>query len=102
MVETSVVVAVIGLLSAIAIPSFSAVRTHSLDTIKQSNVRVLNNAVQQWAMENFSSDDERIGGGITNYIKGGLSRLAVGSAPVNITNIVSKTAGYTFTVEDLY
>lgn len=102
LVETSVVVAVIGLLSAIALPSFSAARTRSLASIKQSNVRLLNNAVEQWAMDEFSVEGAMIGFGITNYIKGGLSQLAVGSVEVNITNITTKAVGYSFTVEDLY
>lgn len=101
LVETSVAVAVIGLLSAIAIPSFSAARTRSFDTAKRSNVRLLNNAVQLWAMENFTSNG-RIDSSITNYIKGGFERLAVGAWTVNTTNIFSKTADYTFTVEDIY
>jgi len=97
-----VAVSIIGLLSAVAIPSFAAVRNKSLNKAKTSNVRLLNHAVEIWAMDTLASDSTRIGGGITNYIKGGLGQLSVGSSIVNVTNITTKTVNYTFTVEDLY
>jgi len=96
------VVAVIGLLSAVAIPSFSAVRAKSLNNTKKANIRLLNNSIQIWAMDNLLPDDARVGGGVTNYIKGGIDRLSVGQSFVNITNITTKTIDYTFVVADLY
>lgn len=102
LVETSVAVAVIGLLSALAIPSFSAVRAKSFNNTKKANVRLLNNSIQMWAMDNLLPDDARIGGGVTNYIKGGIERLSVGQSFVNVSNITTKTISHTFTVEDIY
>ena len=102
LVETSIVVAIIGLLSAVAIPSFSAVRAKSLSNTKKANVRQLNNAVQMWAMDALALDNAPIGGGITNYIKGGIDGLVVGASGVNITNITMEIVSHTFTVADLY
>ncbi|MCK4564767.1 MAG: type II secretion system protein [Verrucomicrobia bacterium] len=102
LVEVSVVVAVIGLLSAVAVPSFSAARRRSLENIKTSNVRLLNNAVEMWAMDHMVGDDSLIGFGITNYIKGGIQQMNVGSFAVNITNITEKSVGYAFVKSDLY
>lgn len=102
LVEVSIVVAVIGLLSAVAIPSFSAARSMSVNNTKKSNVRLLNNSVQMWAMDNLVAGDALIDRGITNYIKGGIGQLSVGSSWVNITNIIAQTSDHTFTVQDLY
>lgn len=102
LVETAITVAVVGLLASIAIPSFSAARNRSLNNAKKANVRLLNNAIQQWAMDTFQSDEALISPTITNYLKNGLSTLNVGGNPVNITNITTKTIGHTFTIEELY
>jgi len=102
LVETAIAVAIIGLVAAIAIPSFRVARNSSLNKIKQSNIRLLNDAIQTWAMETLRSDDAPIKAAVTNYIKGGLEALRVGDITVNLTNITSKTVGHTFTVDDLY
>lgn len=102
LIEASMVVAIVGLLSAVAVPSFQKARTRSMNHAMEVNVRLLNSAVQQWAMETLSLDGAQIGGGITNYIQGGLERLDVGSFHVVATNVYSQTVGHTFTVEDLY
>lgn len=102
LVETSIVVAIIGLLSAVAIPSFKAARSKSLTNSKKSNVRLLNSSIQMWAMDNMLANDAQVDVGITNYIRGGLERLDVGMFRVNITNITAKTISYTFSVEDVY
>lgn len=103
LVETSVAVAVIGLLSAIAIPSFRAVRSNGLATAKKNNVRTINHAVELWAMDNFCADGTLIDASITNYFKGNqLAQFSVGSSHVNLTNITNKAVGHTFTVQDVY
>jgi type IV pilus assembly protein PilA len=102
LVETSVAVAVIGLLSALAIPTFRSVRTKSLNITKRANIRMLNNAVEMWAMDNFVRDEMTVDAAVTNYIKGGIDSLRVGVFHVNITNITQQTADHVFTIEDLY
>ena len=102
LVETSVVVAVIGLLSAVAIPSFQSVRAKSLNNAKKANVRMLNNAVEMWAMDNFLPGETAIDVAITNYLKGGVEVFQVGTQAVGMTNITQQTVGHIFTIEDLY
>ena len=102
LVETSVVVAVIGLLSAVAIPSFQSVRVKSLNNAKKANVRVLNNAVEMWAMDNLLPGETTIDAAITNYLKGGAEALMVGTQVVGMTNITQQTVNHIFTIEDLY
>jgi|GEM_PF-5176165 len=97
-----IVVGVIGLLSAIAIPTFNKARNDSRKKTMQSNVRLLNQAVEMWAMDTLATDSTPIAAGITNYVKGGLEGLAVGSMQPGLTNITGKTVGYTFTLSDIY
>src|SRR6266404_1149358 len=51
LVEIMIVVAVIGLLAAIAIPNFIKARTTSQKNVCINNLRQINSAIQQWAME---------------------------------------------------
>jgi prepilin-type N-terminal cleavage/methylation domain-containing protein len=102
LVETCIVVAIVGLLAAIAIPSFGSVRAKCMVNTKKANLRMLNHAVELWAMDNLAGDNDRIGSGITNYLRGGLESMKVGNYPLDITNITQRTVGYTFTIDDLY
>ena len=52
LVEIMIVVAIIGLLAAIAIPNFVRARTSSQTNACINNLRQIDGAVQQWALEN--------------------------------------------------
>src|SRR5574342_450778 len=52
LVEIMIVVAIIGLLAAIAIPNFIRARTTSQQNACINNLRQIDGAKQQWAMEN--------------------------------------------------
>ena len=51
-VEIMIVVAIIGLLAAIAIPNFVRARTQSQKNACINNLRQIDGAIQQWALEN--------------------------------------------------
>jgi len=51
LVEILIVVAIIGLLAAIAIPNFVKARTHSQTKACINNLRLIDAAKQQWALE---------------------------------------------------
>src|SRR5882724_3603856 len=51
LVEIMIVVAIIGLLAAIAIPNFIRARTTSQKNVCINNLRQVDSAIQQWAME---------------------------------------------------
>src|SRR5580765_4671558 len=55
LVEIMIVVAIIGLLAAIAIPNFIKARTTSQKNACINNLRQIDGAIQQWALENNQS-----------------------------------------------
>jgi prepilin-type N-terminal cleavage/methylation domain-containing protein len=57
LVEIMIVVAIIGLLAAIAIPNFVKARNTSQANACVNNLRQLDSAVQQWALESGAADN---------------------------------------------
>lgn len=60
LVEIMIVVAIIGLLAAIAIPSFMKARTTSQKNACVNNLRQIEAAKEQWALENKKSTGDAI------------------------------------------
>ena len=81
LVEIMIVVAIIGLLAAIGIPSFQKARNQSIEKTKINNCRMVNSAVSQYALEQALTDGASVGTDAwTPYVKGGtLSALNIGS-----------------------
>ena len=60
LVEIMIVVAIIGLLAAIAIPNFVKARTTAQKNACINNLRQIDGAVQQWALENKKSSSAAV------------------------------------------
>ena len=72
LVEIMIVVAIIGLLAAIAIPNFVRARNTAQKNACINNLRQIDGAKQQWALENKKTDtDTPVSADITPYMKGG-------------------------------
>ncbi len=70
LVEIMIVVAIIGLLAAIGIPSFQKARENSLAKTKVNNVRIVNAAVSQYAMEQGLTTGATVApANYTNYVE---------------------------------
>ncbi len=70
LVEIMIVVAIIGLLAAIAIPNFVRARTQSQKNACINNLRQIDGAVQQWALENKAAASANPGfTDISSYLK---------------------------------
>lgn len=81
LVEIMIVVLIIGLLAAIAIPSFAKARTRARISACINNLRQIDSAKEQYAMENNLND----GATVTNtqlapYIKGSFPACPAGGA----------------------
>jgi type IV pilus assembly protein PilA len=83
LVEILIVVAIIGLLAAIGIPSFLNARQNSETTMKEVNVAAVNAAKEQWAiMDNKPTGTTVVWTNIAAYIGGTITNqagLTVGS-----------------------
>mgnify|MGYP002007638762 CR=1 FL=1 len=76
LVEIMIVVAIIGLLAAIAIPNFVKARATAQKNSCIANLKQLDGAVQQWALENKKTASDTYTwatAGLLDYMKG--SRL---------------------------
>jgi prepilin-type N-terminal cleavage/methylation domain-containing protein len=60
LVEIMIVVAIIGLLAAIAIPNFVRARTQSQKNACINNLRQIDGAIQQWALETKAAPDATV------------------------------------------
>ena len=75
LVEIMIVVAIIGLLAAIAIPNFVKARNTSQANACINNMRQIESGIQQYALEKSKKDSDQIttdSAAIGAYIKGGV------------------------------
>ena len=91
LVEIMIVVVIIGLLAAMAIPAFQKVRQSSQDKAVLNNVRQLSAASDQYFLENGVSTVAQANlVGATNYVKA-LNTVAAEAYPANYTQGVTIT-----------
>jgi len=79
LVEIMIVVAIIGLLAAIAIPSFIQARQTSQTNACINNLRQIDAAKEQWALENGAQNGDAAAG-YAAYINGGAPTCPGGGA----------------------
>jgi type IV pilus assembly protein PilA len=91
LVEIMIVVVIIGLLAAMAIPAFQKVRQASQDKAVLNNARQLSAAADQYFLENGVSTVARTSlVGTTNYVKS-LNTVALETYPTNFTQGITVT-----------
>ena len=87
LVEIMIVVAIIGLLAAIAIPNFVKARTTSQMNACINNLRQIAGATQQWALETKQAPDAAVAyTDIAPYLKSSVTCPAGGSAATFATS----------------
>ena len=85
LVEIMIVVAIIGLLAAIAIPSFVKARETSQKNACINNLRQIDGAKQQWAIEeNQASTAQPAWTEVSAYIKGGTLKCYCPQDPAKV------------------
>ncbi len=71
LVEIMIVVAIIGLLAAIAVPNFAQARTNARRGTCINNLRLIDAAKEQWALETNANTGAAVAAAdITPYLKG--------------------------------
>ena len=80
LVEIMIVVAIIGLLAAIAVPNFVKARTTAQMNACINNLRQIDGAVQQWALEQKKDAAAAVGyADISDYLKNSVTCPAGGT-----------------------
>jgi len=88
LVEIMIVVAIIGLLAAIAIPNFVRARTTSQVNACINNLRQIDGAKQQWALEkNKTGDDVPTEKDLLPYLKDGVFPTCPDGGTYSINNV---------------
>src|SRR5436190_19423581 len=80
LVEIMIVVAIIGLLAAIAIPNFVKARENAQLNSIFNNLRIIEGAKDQWALENKKGTGDAVASvtTVSDYLKGGTIKSVVG------------------------
>ena len=92
LVEIMIVVAIIGLLAAIAIPNFVRARQTSQMNACINNLRQIDGATQQWALENKASAAATVSfAAIQPYLKNAVTCPAGGSTATFATSYTLTT-----------
>ena len=95
LVEIMIVVAIIGLLAAIAIPSFLKARENSRKSACINNLRQIDSAKEQWSIEYGGTNGMTITWAwVGEYIKGGTNKCVCPTDP-------SDTPATSYTVQPL-
>ena len=96
LVEIMIVVAIIGLLAAIAIPNFVRARTTSQANACINNLRQIDGAIQQWALEQKKDAAATVGlTDVQPYIKldsGGNIPACPAGGTYSVTDVASHPA----------
>ena len=91
LVEIMIVVAIIGLLAAIAIPNFVRSRTTAQKNACINNLRQIDGAKEQWALENRASEGstpaENGTTGVNSFIKGQARPICPATGSYEYNNI---------------
>lgn len=90
LVEIMIVVAIIGLLAAIAVPNFVNARNNSRASVCVNNLRQIDSAKEQYALEENLDDGDAIAdtGDLDTYIRGGYAGLTCPSGGSYTCNVI--------------
>ena len=93
LVEIMIVVAIIGLLAAIAVPNFVRARSKAQQNACINNLRQIEGAKAQWALENKKVDTDTITTtDVTPYLKGSVMPECPAAGTYSVTTVSATSA----------
>lgn len=94
LVEIMIVVLIIGILLAIAVPQWVATRSRTQQRTCLTHLRAISHAKEQWAMEfNKSTGDAvLVGNLVPTYLKGTVLPACPGGGTITINNVGTEPA----------
>jgi prepilin-type N-terminal cleavage/methylation domain-containing protein len=102
LVEIMIVVAIIGLLAAIAIPNFIRARTTSQANACVNNLRQIDGAKQQWALENNQTGAAIPGAAaLAIYLGRGSGGSTINIAGGQVAGQINCPSSGTYTISDV-
>ena len=103
LVEIIIVVTILCLLAAIAIPSFASARMCSQANACLNNLRQIDGGKEQWAVDNGKVDTDTVtSSDIAPYLKGGWPKCPANGAAYSVTIVIAKpTCGSAMTNHSL-
>ncbi len=91
LVEIMIVVAIIGLLAAIAVPNFVQARNTTRRNTCINNLRLLDAGVEQWALENNIDNGAAVAmANVRPYLKGGVTPTCASGGVYTVTTVGTK------------
>ena len=88
LVEIMIVVAIIGLLAAIAIPNFVKARTTAQKNACIANLKQIDGGIQQWALENKKAGTDTVTtDNVKDYLKGSTIPVCPGGGSYTVSNV---------------
>jgi prepilin-type N-terminal cleavage/methylation domain-containing protein len=90
LVEIMIVVAIIGLLAAIAIPNFVKARGTAQKNACINNLRQIDGAKEQWALENKAKQGDTVpvdANNLPSYLKGGMPQCPGGGGDYTVGTV---------------
>jgi prepilin-type N-terminal cleavage/methylation domain-containing protein len=91
LLEIMIVVAVLAILAAIAIPNFVKARTTSCKSACIANLKQIDGAVQQWALANKKATNDIVTvQDILEYLKGSQLPACPGAGTYSVTTVQAK------------
>ena len=93
LIELMIVIAIIGILAAIAIPQFSAYRKRSYNSAAQSDVRNIATAQEAYYVDNSTYANASLTGATYGYMQSGNVTFGNTGGPSNYTITAFHTAG---------
>jgi competence protein ComGC len=91
--EVAIIVAIIGLIAAIAIPNFARMREKSLAELCEANREMITSAKRHWQIDTGAADDaEPTEEDLADYIQGGYPDPVIPGAIYTIGNLLTPVA----------